>query len=135
MAKQLGCSGGAQLYGYSAAWQGSRLQSSADSVQNYQATYGYDEFNRLTGLNVTSGSASSYSYVYDRYGNRWQQNPSGSGPAPQLSFDPPSNQILVNGFSYDAAGNLLSDGQHVPIRRGRKHDRLQLWSQDELRFI
>jgi YD repeat-containing protein len=81
---QAGCIGGAQLYGYSVAWQGSRLQSSADTVQNYHATYGYDEFNRLTGLSVTSGSASSYSYVYDRYGNRWQQNPSGSGSGPAL---------------------------------------------------
>ncbi|MGH9595849.1 MAG: RHS repeat-associated core domain-containing protein, partial [Edaphobacter sp.] len=107
---QVGCAGGTQLYGYAVAWQGSRLASSADSVQGYQATYGYDGFNRLTNVNVTSGSASSYSYVYDRYGNRWGQNPAQSGPAPQLTFNSSTNQITTGGFSYDAAGNMLSDG-------------------------
>jgi len=43
-----------------------------DSV-NGNWTYSYDAFNRLTGSNQNSGQ-SIYSYVYDAYGNRWQQN-------------------------------------------------------------
>jgi hypothetical protein len=36
-----------------------------------------------------SVNAGGYSYTYDRYGNRLQQNPSSqSGMAPQLTFNP-----------------------------------------------
>jgi len=48
---------------------------------------------------------------YDRFGNRWHQNiTAGSGPAPQFSFNNPYNPI--DGYAYDAAGNLLMDGQN-----------------------
>ena len=42
--------------------------------------------------------------VDDRYGNRWQQNPSGF----LATFNGNNNRI--DGYTYDAAGNLLSDG-------------------------
>ncbi|MGH9466457.1 MAG: RHS repeat domain-containing protein [Terriglobales bacterium] len=47
-------------------------------------------------------------YVYDRFGNRWQENAvAGTVPtAAQLSFD--ANNHIV-GASYDAAGDLLED--------------------------
>ena len=74
-----------------------------DSV-NGNWTYSYDDFNRLVGSNQNSGQA-VYSYVYDRFGNRWQQN----GPhSMQLSFSGANNRM--DGYSYDAAGNLLNDG-------------------------
>jgi RHS repeat-associated protein len=58
-----------------------------------------------------SVNAGGYSYAYDRYGNRLQQNPSSqSGMAPQLMFSTSTNQMVGNGISYDAAGNMLSDG-------------------------
>ncbi len=51
-----------------------------------------------------------FSEVYDRYGNRWQQNMlAGEGAEPQLSFNA-SNQMV--GYSYDAAGNVANDGYH-----------------------
>jgi len=67
----------------------------------------------LTSHTVNSGTVANYSYVYDRYGNRWQQNvTSGSGPQPQLSFNSANNQITASGITYDAAGNVTNDGTH-----------------------
>lgn len=86
---------------------------------NTNWTYTYDDFNRvLTG--VGSGTNNNgCNWVYDRYGNRWQQNAyAGSCFAPQYTFDN-NNRIQDNGpcpnvghYCYDAAGNLLSDLNH-----------------------
>lgn len=76
-------------------------------------TLGYDDFNRLASLTVTSGTQQNFSYVYDRYGNRWQQNvTAGSGPS-QLSFNTANNQATNGGIQYDAAGNVMNDGLHI----------------------
>src|SRR5690348_1559623 len=86
--------------------------AASDSV-NGNWTYSYDPFNRLVGSNKNSGQA-VYSYVYDRFGNRWQQN----GPnSMQLTFtgnnpSNPQNNNRMDGYTYDAAGNLLNDGTH-----------------------
>jgi hypothetical protein len=72
-------------------------------------SYAYDDFNRLTSGNATAGvdSGLSLGWTYDRYGNRWAQNATGSGNAsavqPQLSFSGNNNHI--DGWSYDDAGN------------------------------
>jgi RHS repeat-associated protein len=48
----------------------------------------------------------NYTYAYDQYGNRWQQN----GPhSMRLSFT--GNNNRADGYSYDAAGNLATDNQ------------------------
>jgi RHS repeat-associated protein len=104
------CSGGTQVYGNLAARQGSRVTSLSDTALNSAVNLGYDEFNRLTSANYTT-TQNAFSFGYDRYGNRWSQNVvQGSGPSPQLNFNAANNQ--VSGYSYDAAGNLLSDGMH-----------------------
>jgi RHS repeat-associated protein len=78
-------------------------------------SYTYDDFNRLTNGAATAGvdNTLSLSWTYDRYGNRWAQNASGSGNIsavqPQLSF---GNSNQVSGWSYDDAGNLLNDGRN-----------------------
>jgi len=109
---QPSCSGGSELYGFTSSWHGAELKGASDSSLNQNNTYGYDEFGRLASLIVNSGTAGNYSYVYDRWGNRWQQNEtSGSGgPQPQLSFNTSTNQIT--GYGYDAAGNITNDGFH-----------------------
>ena len=108
------CAGGTQMYGFTAGWSGDRLTGSADSVLNQGSTYGYDEFNRLTSRTVNSGTTANFTYVYDRWGNRVQQNvTAGSGPTPQLSFNTGTNQITGSGYAYDAAGNMTSDGFHA----------------------
>ena len=108
-----GCSGGTQLYGYVATWQGVRNLGACDTSLNRCEGFGYDEFNRITSQSVNTGTAQNFSYVYDRYGNRWNQNvTAGSGPSPSLSFNTTTNRVNSAGYQYDAAGNLTSDGAH-----------------------
>ena len=58
-------------------------------------SYGYDGLHRLTGATESPGT--SYSYAYDRAGNRTDGG---------RTYD---NANQVNGWSYDAVGNLLND--------------------------
>jgi RHS repeat-associated protein len=60
------------------------------------------------GTRQNSGAA-IYSYVYDRFGNRWQQN----GPHTMIEAftgNGSGNNNRMDGYAYDAAGNLLNDG-------------------------
>ena len=95
-------------YSYSLQFTANGLVRSANDSQNGNWTYGYDDFNRLLSSNKNS-SQQTFTYEYDRYGNRWHQNAPQGGPAPQLSF---TSNNRMDGYSYDAAGNLLNDGAH-----------------------
>lgn len=101
----IGCSG--RIYGFTTTWQGTQLKSSTDSVTG-NFNYTYDEFNRLTGTANASGPF--YTYTYDRWGNRTSQTPSQGGFTFTQPFDTAHNQVNGTGFTYDAAGNLTSDG-------------------------
>jgi RHS repeat-associated protein len=72
-------------------------------------TYSYDSLNRLgaTVETTTSGSGWSETNGYDRYGNRWIDLGGGSQ---NLTFSATTNRITTSGYTYDAAGNLTSDG-------------------------
>jgi RHS repeat-associated protein len=96
--------------------------TSANDSANGNWTYAYDPFNRLACANLNNGTCASptsgqatYTYQYDRFGNRWQQN----GPnSMMLTFtgnnpNSPNNNNRMDGYSYDAAGNLLNDGVHT----------------------
>jgi RHS repeat-associated protein len=83
-----------------------------DSVDNGRsATFSYDALNRLSTATTTGSanySAWGLSMVYDRYGNRTDQN--------QTAGNPPSNHVLIDtatnrisGDCYDASGNLLAE--------------------------
>jgi len=94
--------------------------TAANDSANTNWTYTYDDFNRLKQATNTSTTPNQiYQYLYDRFGNRWQQNyVQGQGPnyGIQLTFNS-NNQINgiipspSNGspYRYDAAGNLLMD--------------------------
>jgi len=74
-----------------------------DSV-NGNWTYSYDAFNRLATATVTG---QAYTYAYDRFGNRWQQN----GPhSSSVGFDANNHIVPGNGVTYDADGNTTNDG-------------------------
>ena len=74
-----------------------------DSV-NGNWTYIYDAFNRLASANATG---QAYTYAYDRFGNRWQQN----GPhSSQPGFDSNNRMVPGLGVTYDAAGDTTNDG-------------------------
>jgi RHS repeat-associated protein len=109
------CAGGStQLYGFVVSWKGTQTTGDCDTALSTCSYYGFDEFNRLASRTVNNGTVNNFAYIYDRWGNRWQQNvTSGSGPQPQYSFNPANNQISTSGYTYDAAGNMTSDGSHA----------------------
>jgi RHS repeat-associated protein len=77
---------------------------SANDTVNGNWTYTYDDFNRLLSA---SASGQSYTYDYDRFGNRWHQN----GPhSSSLGFDANNRITGVTGITYDTSGDLTSDG-------------------------
>jgi RHS repeat-associated protein len=110
---QNSCTGGTQVYGYVVTWKGVQNLGICDTVLNRCESFGYDQFNRLTSQNVNSGTVQNYTYVYDRYGNRWQQNALQGGSASSLSFNSANNHVASAGYAYDAAGNMTNDSIHT----------------------
>ncbi len=106
------CSGGTQIYGSKGVWQGSQMQSQADTVLGRQIAYGYDGFNRLTSRTVTAGTQQNYTYGYDIYGNRVSQNALQTGYNFLPTINPANNHITTTGYTYDAAGNMTNDTVH-----------------------
>jgi len=94
----------------------------ANDTANGNWGYGYDAFNRLTCSNLTTNGTCAaptsgtptYSYTYDRFGNRWNQTGPQTFNAAFTGNDPgaPQNNNRMDGYSYDTAGNLLYDGTH-----------------------
>jgi RHS repeat-associated protein len=106
---------GATIYSLTMAYAPNGDVTATNDSANGNWTYSYDDFNRLTGSNKNSGQQ-TYNYVYDRFGNRWQQNAPQGGNTMLATFSnlntstntsSPNNRM--DGFSYDASGNLLSD--------------------------
>jgi RHS repeat-associated protein len=77
----------------------------------------WDDFNRLIN-DVTypwSGTGVNYEYAYDRYGNRWNQTLNqlcNQGVSVCIKFDQ-YNHVTGGPLSYDAAGNVINDGNHT----------------------
>ncbi len=104
------CANGSQLWGSTTIFSGSRLIQDCDTMLNECENTGYDEFNRListTDLTGNSGDIGSYSFTYDRWGNRLSQTSQSGGPSPAAPVSDTTNQI--SGIPYDAAGNMESD--------------------------
>jgi RHS repeat-associated protein len=99
--------------GYYADSTVSSYQDNVTGLWNYT----YDAFNRLATAALTqtgNPNAPSYSYSYDRLGNRWKQHrTAGTGYEVDYTFDG-NNHNTTSGFAYDAAGNLTSDGTCTP---------------------
>jgi RHS repeat-associated protein len=79
-------------------------------------TFSYDQLNRLTAA-TTSGSTTfpkwGLAWSYDRYGNRLTQDiVAGSAYSNLLTFSASSGALTnrPDGYSFDAAGNMLVDG-------------------------
>jgi len=84
------------------------LVNSSDSA-NGTFTYAFTDQNQLGLVCSPDCTGSTENYAFDRYGNRWSQHGS-LGPAQSLGFTGANNR--VDGWSYDANGNLLNDGTH-----------------------
>jgi RHS repeat-associated protein len=111
----------ATLYSLSLGYAPNGNVISANDSVNGNWAYAYDPFNRLTCSNLNNGTCASptsgqvtYTYNYDRFGNRWQQNGPNSMMLTFTGNNPGSsiNNNRMDGHSYDAAGNLLNDGVH-----------------------
>ena len=109
-----GCSGGTcttTKYSASATYYPNGDVMSANDTANGNWVYTYDDFNRLASS--VSGS-NTYTYAYDRFGNRWNQKLNGgctAGTSVCVQFD--ANNRMTNAVqTYDAAGNVLSDSMH-----------------------
>ena len=83
---------------------------SANDTVNGNWVYTYDSFNRLSSA-VAAAKGLGCGWVYDRYGNRWQQNPyTGTCGSDQRTYTmngANTNNNRMDGASYDALGNLL----------------------------
>jgi RHS repeat-associated protein len=94
-------------YNYGTQNNGNVL-SAIDNLQSaYTQNFSYDALNRLASA---TESRWGLNLVYDAWDNRLQQNVV-AGSAVQTQFTVNGNNQL-NGFSYDAAGDLLNDGTH-----------------------
>jgi RHS repeat-associated protein len=91
------------IYSFTLGYAGdSDIVTGNDSI-NGNWNYTYDDFNRISHSNQNSGQQ-TFTYAYDRYSNRWQQNNN-----PEYTFNG-NNQITTSGVVYDAAGNITADG-------------------------
>jgi RHS repeat-associated protein len=101
--------GGAGLESFNGATYApnGNMLSVNDQINYGNWSYGYDDLNRLKSGSYVGSPSASYTYDYDRYGNRWHQ--SGGTWNWSQTFD--SNNHIT-GWSYDALGNLLNDGSH-----------------------
>lgn len=113
-----GTCSGSTAYGFSLTFAPNGNVLTSNDTVNGNWTYAYDAFNRLTCSNLTTNGTCAtptngtrtFSYVYDRFGNRWQQN----GPAGFIATFTGNNQASpVNNNrmdgSWDVAGNVLND--------------------------
>ena len=96
----------------------SNILSAIDSVNGTWSSYTYDDFNRLVSSSCTANCPQTqpslgFSYVYDRYGNRWSQTATGGGTWNQPSYSFDANNRIASGFTYDAAGNITNDGTYT----------------------
>jgi hypothetical protein len=91
-------------------------RDTTNSALQHKTQYTYDNLNRLTGsiaTPVSPGTARhNLDFSYDRWGNMTcVTDGQTSGPCPNWTFDTSKNQISTAlGFSYDAAGNVATDG-------------------------
>jgi len=87
----------------------------ADGSTSNSMTYSYDALARLQYATAgpTGTPTWKLGFVYDRYGNRTQQNLlAGAGFATQTPTDPVTNRLLSPNV-YDASGNLTNDTTHT----------------------
>ena len=105
-------------YSYGAAHSNNgQISGITDNVDNGRSvTYGYDNLARL--LNATTTGSTGYpkwgvSMVYDRYGNRTDENQTfGTPPTNHVTIDQATNR-LTTGYGYDLNGNMTNDGSNT----------------------
>lgn len=83
-----------------------------DNVQVLNYGFQYDELNRLTRAETTNSNLWGNTYAYDMWGNLYQKNQIVGMQHGEFFQQTMNTRNQFNGWSYDAAGNLLNDGAH-----------------------
>src|SRR6201998_1081025 len=98
--------GSSTKYSYGLSFFANGNLKTASDLVNGTWNYTYDTLNRSS----TAGSSSTgLQWKYDPFGNGTQQIATlGSAPQPSFTFTTTTNRI--DGYCYDAAGNLLDEG-------------------------
>jgi RHS repeat-associated protein len=104
-------------YNYSVGANNGQIASITDTTvsgdHSRDTAYTYDAWGRLSASQAgTNGATWGYTYDYDRFGNRRNQNPVGTGTQVLLTIDPTTNRIQDSGNGYDANGNMTADTVH-----------------------
>src|SRR6185437_5268487 len=87
------------------------LLGSTDSV-NGEFTFASGDLNQLTEA-CQSNCTLWENYSFDRYGNRWSQTGNTGAAPPGWSVGFTGGNNRMDGYTYDADGNLLNDGTHT----------------------
>ena len=99
------------LYSFSLGYgAGNSNVTTANDNVNGSWAFTYDYLNRLSTANQNNTNACSFGY--DQLGNRTSQTAT-AGSCGHLSLSYAGNNNRMDGYSYDAAGNLLGDGLHT----------------------
>jgi RHS repeat-associated protein len=98
-------------YAYGTTDNNGNVKSHVNTISSLAITdtFSYDSVNRISSTveTTTSGSGWTENNGYDRFGNRWIDLGGGSQ---NLTFSTTTNKITTSGYTYDAVGNLTSDG-------------------------
>ena len=105
-----GCSLSSQPAGNNGNVMGYTYTDNTNNPFSHSALYAYDGVNRLACAQATGNSSYNLAFSYGPYGNMTcSLNPYTQGYCPQHTFNL-NNHIADSGYTYDAAGNLTSDG-------------------------
>jgi RHS repeat-associated protein len=107
-------------YGYGTTTNNAQIAGITDLLDSTKSqSFTYDAWGRLSVAQAGPNGVETwkYSYNYDRFGNRLNQNPiAGSlGNQVYLTVDSNTNHVIDVGTSYDANGNVTQDG---PLSQG-----------------
>lgn len=116
-------------YNAATADNGNVVGFAASGQQNFNRSYVYDNLNRLQTMSAPGDACSGLLWIIDAWGNRTAQNTTGGSCfSPQISVDTnnritgaPQNCTASTPFCYDAAGNLLNDGNHSYFYDAENH--------------
>lgn len=81
---------------------------------NLKQDYEYDQLNRVRMAMETNGASWRQTFDYDKFGNREiiLEGTTDSIEKPSLGLSSANNRITAAGYSYDNAGNLISEPGH-----------------------
>ncbi|MFX1535259.1 MAG: choice-of-anchor D domain-containing protein, partial [Promethearchaeota archaeon] len=104
--------GANMLYGSSYGYDNvGNITSISNTTPNLSASFSYDSLNRLTSAIYTPsgvGRVDNFSYTYDEYGNMKTVKENGN----TIFSKTYTNKNRINGYVYDARGNLTSDSDY-----------------------